>query len=285
MKFKSNIPKKKSSPKKCICGKQKAFCRIHGGNALCPCGKQKATCTKCKGSQICPCGIQKRYCKTCKGSALCPCGKRKDACKKCKHIVKLIHSKQWCNICGQTQVDGITRTICASCDMTTKTRIEYIVCDMLKKHLPTPQISLENKSATAGITKQDRVSCAINSKRLPDMLWEFTDRVLCIEIDEDSHCEREVSCELAKVDDVKWGTLGGLQPLIVLRFNPSAFDKHQISMKSRVERLVERFYFHKTNPIKNYALNQGNVEFLFYHSKSQKHIDAAEKSLNVVGII
>ena len=41
-------------------------------------------------------------------------------------------------------------------------------------------------------------------RRRPDAAWVRDDRVVYLEIDEDSHSDRAVSCELAKIDDTAY---------------------------------------------------------------------------------
>ena len=252
----------------------------------CPCGKTaswgkegtktRTHCTQC--------------CKNLEGyvdlkNKKCPCGIAMNNCTKCNPLEVLLKRKTRCNGCG-CQINGTTRTeYCATCKPKAKKREEYLVWDMIKARLPEPDISPYNKKPIAGITQQDKKVCSVDHKRYPDVMWSRLDRIMHLEIDEDSHSDRETSCELAKVDESKFGAKGGLLPSITLRFNPSAFDGGRFSLEYKADRLVEQLKFHMTNPIENYQPYQPNVEFLFYHSKSQKHIDAAKKSLNVVGVI
>ena len=219
----------------------------------------------------------------------CPCGISMRNCTKCNPLEVLLPRKTRCNGCA-CWINGTTRTeYCAKCEPNAKKRPEHITWKLIKGKLPKADIHPDDKRALAGTNEMYKKMCNVEGKVLPDIMWVFEDRIISIEIDEHSHCDREVSCELKKVDETRFGTIvsdeGHSLPLIVLRFNPSAYDGARLTTEYKHQKLVERFKYHKNAPIGNYQPNQGNVEFLFYHSNAQKHIDAAKKSLNVVGVI
>ena len=47
----------------CECGKQKRYCKEHGGVSFCECGKRKDMCKEHGGGSLCECGKRKDRCK------------------------------------------------------------------------------------------------------------------------------------------------------------------------------------------------------------------------------
>ncbi len=58
---------------------------------------------------------------------------------------------------------------------------------------------------------------ACNSR--PDICYVLPDRVLVVEVDERSHCDRTTDNELLKLDKTRWG-VGADKAVVVVRFNP-----------------------------------------------------------------
>ena len=60
-----------------------------------------------------------------------------------------------------------------------------------------------------------------------------------LEVDDDSHEDREISCELAKLDETRHAAEKGFKPSVTIRFNPDAYDQRRVSLSDRCDRLVE----------------------------------------------
>ena len=109
-----------------------------------------------------------------------------------------------------------------------------------------------------------------------------------LEIDEDSHANRDVSCELAKLDETRHAAEAGTKPAVTIRYNPDTYDCRSVSTTERQQKLVETIKRYQTCPIEDLATNGANVVFMFYHTKAHKHIAAAveaSESVSVLGVI
>jgi len=247
-------------------------CTQHGDRKL------KKICIDCKGSAYCfnkDHGEKpklKARCAPCGGSALCACRKDKDSCTDCMSIEQAQKSKKVCNVCFTTTLSGLRRHIglCAGCDKDVKRRLEYIVWDKIAPFVKEPTIR-DNKLIGGAACDSARTR--------PDVCWVLDDRIVHVEIDEDSHEDREIACELKKLDSGNWGLAGhGFKhlPTWTIRFNCSDYDGRQIGLDKRCEKLVELInHLLKTPDLATWNQLATNVTYMYYHSKSQKHIDAA----------
>ena len=171
--------REKSRCKECggsgICehGRRKSECKECGGSQICEHGRNKFICRECGGSRICEHGRNKSYCKECGGSAFCEHGRERRHCTECQPLEKLLKNKKFCNICGLTRVDGTTRTVCAQCDESAKTRMEYVTWEKIKDRLPPPTHDPYNQRALGG--------CNNEARKFPDVVWASLDRVIHLE--------------------------------------------------------------------------------------------------------
>ena len=203
----------------CEHGRQKTHCKDCGGSAFCEHGRQKAHCKDCGGSCICEHGRRKSHCKDCGGSMICEHGRQKHVCADCLSIEDIIRSKNKCNACGagiknKRQAVGL----CANCDHIVRERIELQARRLILKHMPYPYNRKENWSALD--TRMIGGESCNTGRRRPDAMMVLEDRVIGIEIDESSHCGRELSCEIAKLDDHRWGVGEDAKPAVCIRLNP-----------------------------------------------------------------
>lgn len=155
---------------------------------------------------------------------------------------------------------------------------------MIKSDLPDPSIR-DNR-----ILGGDK--CGSERTR-PDVCWIGTDRIVHLEIDEDSHTDREVSCELKKLDSANWGFLdSGIRsvhrPTLTVRFNPNSYDKAKIGIEERCSVLVHTIQNALTGSTETWDPLRTNVIYLYFHSKAQQHIQAAknaQESIHVLKIL
>jgi hypothetical protein len=184
----------------------------------------------------------------------------------------------FCNICATTLLSNKNRRdigICAGCDTTKRKRVEHVVRDMmLQGGLVIPPTYADNKLIGGDACGSDRTR--------PDLVWVLHDRIVHVENDEDSHAHKEVSCELKKLDAANWGLSDyGLDhlPTWTLRFNCDVYDGRDIGLDARVEILVARVNSLLREPLTAWDPLRTNVQYMFYHSKGQKHINAAKAAL------
>lgn len=279
----------------CVHGRQKAHCKEGcGGSALCVHGRQKSRCKECGGSGICEHGKLKCRCRRCGGSGLCEHGRQKSSCRECLPLEKLLAMRHFCNICGVTHVNPRRRTVCAGCDTTAKQRTEHVVWEMLQPLLHHPPSSRDNTmvGARAGASECAGVNTTGGScgQRRPDVSWvcHGRNRVVYLEIDEHSHRDRQVSCELSKVDDTAFSqvsaTDGTLLRGVFIRFNPDAYDEHDVPLADRVLHLAEVIKWECTRATRVNEQHdvKPRVVFMYYHSSAHTHIRAARSSFGEV---
>ena len=116
--------------------------------------------------------------------------------------------------------------------------------------------------------------------RRPDVLWLGADRIVSLEVDEHSHRERTTSCELGKMHDqfVAWQKLVGCVPVFYVRFNPDEFDGERTSLEDRVHTVARRVNKLLTMDVTDYTSLVPHVEFFYYHSNAQHHIDGVKSA-------
>jgi hypothetical protein len=212
---------------------------------------------------------------------------QKVTCSDCNSVEALANSKRWCKICIDTLLSKerirLGVELCKACDDKTSERIEITVRNMLKDLVKHPWSSADN--ATLG------GSGCLNTRnrRRPDLSWFYKRLALNVEIDEDSHSSRDVSCELAKITDfasVATTLLSADIAVYVLRFNPHA-SICDTPLKERVEKLANRinelFATHDVAVTKNGGVP--HVEYLFYGKQGQRHIQAASEATDAMIVL
>ena len=154
--------------------------------------------------------------------------------------------------------------LCAQCDPLVPPRLEHIV-----RRLLLPLVALFP-------TMQDDtlIGGRGSDKTRPDLCWVTDDRILHVEVDEDSHADRDPSCELKKLDSANWGFLDH-KPTFVLRFNCSACDSKRVTLEDRVATLATIINRLLTGPLDDWDSLRVNVCLLFYLSSANHHIKAA----------
>jgi hypothetical protein len=63
------------------------------------------------------------------------------------------------------------------------------------------------------------------SRRRPDVLIDFGDQVLCVEVDENMHITYDCSCENKRLMEISKDI--GHRPLVFLRFNPDSYKNEK----------------------------------------------------------
>ena len=143
-------------------------------------------------------------------------------------------------------------------------------------------------------TKERSRECDTTTNRFPDSLWVRRDAraratlVISVEVDEHSHSWVEKpSCETGKIDDtfqavqetlkhegVAKGSAGRIDaymiPVVVIRFNPNAYDKARVKLDDRVKVLADlvNSYAHlDAEAIATLQTHAPILHVLYYHSK------------------
>ena len=178
---------------------------------------------------------------------------------------------------GKRRLDGK----CAGCDESMPPRWQELVWDKIKDNVPVPSISDNHVLGSPG--------CMADKTR-PDWCWIGSDRIVHLECDENSHLDRDVSCELRKNDSAGWGQDVSLAhlPTVIVRFNPSKYDKSSITLEERCRVLVETLNDLFTCDVNKFSFLQTNIIFMYYHSKASRYIEAcrdAVHSLRVLDVI
>ena len=145
---------------------------------------------------------------------------------------------------------------------------------------------------TSRTQKRSR-ECDTTTNRFPDGLWVLRDEdghivlLVIVEVDEDSHGNRDPTCESGKVDDtfealqkvvLKEGARRGavarhdahMVPVVLLRINPNAYDGLRTKLKDRVQAVADLFHRYAHMPAAERAALPTHapiVHILYYHSK------------------
>jgi len=121
--------------------------------------------------------------------------------------------------------------------------------------------------------------CAELDKRRPDLLWVKHGKVaVVVEIDENSHVDRETSCEIRKISEQNLAIqqLDGCAniPVHTIRVNPDAYDDDDdVPLEERaqiVADLMRRIFDDDSHEPNGFA----KLYFVCYHSKAKFQIDA-----------
>jgi len=218
----------KSACKECgggsICehGKIKSQCKECGGSSICEHGKFKSKCKECGGSSICEHGKIKSTCKECGGSSICEHGKRKSQCKECGGgaLCKAPH----CETYAQKKYNGYCVGCCIHYCPEIKVSRNYKtkeneVVHRIKEYFPNFDW-IHDKAVKDGC-----------SQKRPDLLLDFGEYVMNIEVDENKHSNYDCSCENKRLMQISQDLQH--RPLILLRFNPDAYiNRNNIRISS-----------------------------------------------------
>ena len=216
-------------------------------------------------------------------SKKCVCGNYSARCLECVPFENLIKKPGICSVCGEKHLGRnrrLTSGVCFECDKDAPKRTQNIIWDMIKKELPLPSATRQY----VGTSILDKEKCQVDRRRQPDAAWVTEDRIVMLEIDEDSHEEREIACELAKLDETRYAAEAGTKPCITIRFNPDAYDHKHVALDERCTELIVQILHYLQCPARALNPNGANVVYMYYHSKAQKHIDAAAENADTITI-
>lgn len=254
-------------------------CRICQGAGFCSHNTRKDKCVVCCPAAFCHHSRLRQKCRECGGAAFCGHGVRKNRCPECTSTARKLHTGDWCVVCVGTRLSDRRRvsSVCAKCDETTPRRVEHIVYDLLGtawaaaygEELPVPSM------------KDSQLLGCDGENRRPDLCWVGTDRIVHVEIDEHSHRSREVSCELAKLDQTNFGTAGVRRPTLFIRFNPD-----DGFMQAGVDKLCTALHRALRTDVPELGLCpvRANVCYISYPPLS-KHVAAATAATDSIHVM
>jgi len=137
--------------------------------------------------------------------------------------VKHISCKsEWCSTRARGKYDGYC-FYCyinlfpdkpLSCNYKTK---EYSVVDYVKTNFDLPWVS-------------DKIINGGCSRRRPDLLLDFIDQVLIVEVDENQHIDYDCSCENKRIMEMSQDLAH--RPILFIRFNPDDYQKEGTTISS-----------------------------------------------------
>jgi hypothetical protein len=236
-------------------------CTAHGGGFRCVI----EGCTKAAADS------ETMKCVAHGGGIRCPHDKILGTCTECPYttVPRLI-----CKICMSKRLSNrrVSLGICAECEPNAPERTEITFGKMIIEAFGY-EPNVKDKMLATGS------ACNGLQKRRPDILWTIPGKVaVVLEIDEDSHVDRESSCELRKISEQNEAIqlLEGCEciPVYTIRVNPDAYDGGNVTKKERAEKVAGllRDIIHGDHEYEQNGYMK--VIFCYYHSKSRHHIDA-----------
>lgn len=126
-------------------------------------------------------------------------------------------------------------------------------------------------------------SCGMDAKIFPDLVWQLLDRWVIVEVDEHSHTKGNYtpSCELQRVGNLVEAVhkvMGRVIPVLIIRFNPDAWDYGTASLTERVGVLADGLMELLNKDVSAYHPMVPHLWYLYYHSSAQPFIDAAKNA-------
>ena len=205
-------------------------------------------------------------------------------CIECKQSDQTDNMDAYCDCCQENMIDLRLRDItdiifCGECKRYLKERTEHLIWNSIKYRLPRPSsiddVYIGGEYCNTGV-------------RRPDVTWVTEDRIVCLEIDEHSHMDRTTMCELAKLDDTKWGIEYGNKVVIIIRYNPDKSDITILKRRDRNNKVISQIKKYLTIDLSELDQLRCNVIYMYYTSSAYvKHIIPTMDSpnINVIDII
>ena len=264
----------------CVHQWEAPLCHVCHPSAVCVHTLDKYACRVCNPNGWCPHGFRAASCRVCQAPAVCPHGVWRRNCHHgCQPLEVLLRDPRCCQSCGNWVAVRRPERLCRRCDTHYHQRTEEVVWAAIKDALPYP-------SSHDNVTIGHEGTCHA-ARRRPDISWVLSDRMVDLEIDEHSHHDRPIACELAKLDDTKWGCEAGQTCVIVVRFNPDA-SECQTPLAERCRVLIATLQRVMQAPLHEFDALRCNVLYLYYNRGGQKHVLAAQEqaaSICVLGSI
>jgi len=215
------IVNKKYLRKKCEHNRRKSICKECKGASICEHNRQKSICKECKGASICEHNRQKSQCKECKGTSICKHNRQKSSCKECggsklckTYLCETTANPKYDNHCLRCFINLFPDLPVARNYKTKESSVVSFVNEQF------PGITCVFDKAISG-------GC---SKKRPDIMMDFGEKVIIIEVDENQHENYDCSCENKRLMELSQDI--GHRHLIMIRFNPDQFFNQGKSISS-----------------------------------------------------
>jgi hypothetical protein len=122
-----------------------------------------------------------------------------------------------------------------------------------------------------------------SAKTRLDRCWILPDRIVHGENDEHSQNDREVACERHRQLGIDQSL--PRRPTVIVRFNCNEYDKRYVPLEERRDALVDMLNHLFTCDTAGWSDNGSNLVCMYYHSKSDKHIEAARKAEQMMHVL
>ena len=267
----------------CKHDKRRNQCRECKGSSICKHDKWRNRCMECKGSSICKHDKRRYRCRECKGSSICKHDKERYQCSECVSTDVMLQGNLFCHSCCSKILSYARRRarvhICAECDEMAVDRIEVVIRPLLLSSVSHPPSAQDD--TLFGQT------CDVVRRRRPDNLWLGNDRCIIFEVDENGgHPNYTVECDFGWMMDMVValnelysanGWNEGRVPYVhIVRMNPDEYDGGNVSLESRIAFVASRINEVFQMEVDPLACLLPTVEYMYYHSKCQPHIDFAK---------
>jgi hypothetical protein len=243
-----DIKPKKKYDYKCEHRKQRHLCITCKGSSICEHLTLRNQCIPCKGSSICEHLTQRRQCVLCKGSSICEHLMRRSQCVLCKGsgICEHLTQRSRCIPCKGSSICEhlMLRSQCVNCDgsrickapgCSTLGNPKYDkFCFRCFMHL-NPDVPVTRNYKTKELTVvayikehfpeytwvNDRQIIDGCSAKRPDLIVDFGDKIIIIEVDENKHLKYNAQCEETRLNNISMDLNN--RPIILIRFNPDGY--------------------------------------------------------------
>lgn len=256
-----------------------------GGKGICEHQRVRSECKDCGGASICEHKRVRSQCIECGGSSFCEHQRRRSECKECRENLPieecLSRYKNSCVVCGK-KLQSLKRRLAKTC-LADSQGYDKRPEEVWREHVLN-QIDIEPSYIDSLIT-----SCDKKDKFKPDLCYLTKDYAYVLELDEKSHCDYPVECELKKTANMR--DLFPKRTVIMIRMNPhpSPYVPPELKeMAHRTEFMLELFRKIASGTTTfSFSPLMTNVFYLFYCDKGKKHIDEAKTcdSVNIIECI
>ena len=201
-------------------------------------------------------------------------------------------SKRFCATCPtelSTQRRRAAVLHCAKCDANTVPRVEVVIRPQLRSLVMFPP-SAEDDTLFGQ-------TCDVVKRRRPDEAWFGDDRVVLCEVDENGgHGTRNYTpeCDFGWVMDMvstivelyrRSNFNGGRVPhIFVIRWNPDEYDGGHVLLRDRIATAAQRINHYLMCDLAPYTPGIPHIEYHFYHTKCQAHIDWAKSQVDAARV-
>ena len=189
------------------------------------------------------------------------------------------HYASYCSLCGLYRVQD--DVFCSICDTSRTQSTEFRWHEKLRSLANADNLWPPSSSTFVNKKAFGTLECPNEKLVYADMVWLLQDRVVVVECDEFGHADRPADCEVARMDNMQFGSdAHSVKPLVVLRFNPHELGE-QVILRNWEQRLAEFYQDIRQHLTCDFSelppLNQVKVIFYNYNVHS-KHVEMARNN-------